>query len=86
MLSDMGIRFIIHFEFTLVEFGKIHFIPKICSSMLNFQNILKTNKTSPPSAWEAAMSVMQHGTFFETPLKLLQKPFNLPCNFFETFM
>ena len=43
----MGIRFIIHFEFTLVEFGKIHFIPKICSSMLNFQNILKTNKKFP---------------------------------------
>ena len=43
----MGIRFIIHFEFTLVEFGKIRFIPKICSSMLNFQNILKTNKKIP---------------------------------------
>ena len=26
-----------------------------------------SKKTSPPSALEAAMSVMQHGTFFETP-------------------
>ena len=43
----MEIRFIIHFEFALAEFGNKHFIPKICFSMLNFQNILKTNEKFP---------------------------------------